>query len=370
MKKDILARMISLLLIVGLLLSLGACTKAGGKDPTGDAVATTEATEGDSLQATESTEPSTEQTEPATEPTAEPTVEPTETAPVETEKPTEPATTPTTEPTTAPTTEPTAAATVPATEPTTEPPTATTEPATEPPTEPATEPTQAHTHSYKASGTTAPTCTSDGHTTYRCSCGDSYKGDTVKATGHSWGEWEETRRACIYYEGEETRTCSTCGTQEKRAIPMLEDPKLEDIETAVVKYINQFRVEEGKEPLTYLPGMSEVARYRCSQVAHIPTLTRETAHNEADERAAYNACQYGEPDEDGNYNAHATEAYCSWTIGMYSTADSVGYNIASRLHNSSGHWSYLGSSFRHYIGVGCGDGNFHCYVIVGTTNYG
>ncbi len=42
-----------------------------------------------------------------------------------------------------------------------------------------------HTHNY-AKAVTQATCTSDGFTTYSCSCGHSYTSDTVKAKGHSY----------------------------------------------------------------------------------------------------------------------------------------------------------------------------------------
>lgn len=49
-----------------------------------------------------------------------------------------------------------------------------------------TEPTTtAHTHSYSVQSSAAATCTSQGYTTYVCSCGASYT-DTTPAFGHSW----------------------------------------------------------------------------------------------------------------------------------------------------------------------------------------
>ena len=54
-----------------------------------------------------------------------------------------------------------------------------------------------HTHNYTAK-VTAPTCETAGYTTYTCSCGDSYTGNQVPATGHS------------YVNG----TCANCGKTE------------------------------------------------------------------------------------------------------------------------------------------------------------
>lgn len=42
-----------------------------------------------------------------------------------------------------------------------------------------------HEHSYSEK-VTAPTCTEAGYTTYTCACGDSYTGNNVEATGHSY----------------------------------------------------------------------------------------------------------------------------------------------------------------------------------------
>ncbi|MBR5234564.1 MAG: hypothetical protein IKW03_10165, partial [Clostridia bacterium] len=53
-----------------------------------------------------------------------------------------------------------------------------------------------HTHEYKAV-VTAPTCTQKGYTTYTCACGDTYKADETKATGHSFGAWETVKKAEI-----------------------------------------------------------------------------------------------------------------------------------------------------------------------------
>ena len=73
-----------------------------------------------------------------------------------------------------------------------------------------------HKHSYR-SVVTAPTCTAEGYTTYTCSCGDSYTGDSKKALGHSWGSWKTVTAATTSAGGLERRTCSRCGKSEERA---------------------------------------------------------------------------------------------------------------------------------------------------------
>ena len=64
-----------------------------------------------------------------------------------------------------------------------------------------TEPTQpGHSHSYSKT-VTAPSCEAAGYTTYTCSCGDSYVGDYVAATGHSYANGK----------------CSVCGAADPNA---------------------------------------------------------------------------------------------------------------------------------------------------------
>lgn len=76
------------------------------------------------------------------------------------------------------------------------------------------------------------TCTDDGNITYyTCSvCKKTFsdtKGTkeimdvTVKATGHSFSEWEVTKKATTAEEGIETRNCSKCGKEETRSIEKL-----------------------------------------------------------------------------------------------------------------------------------------------------
>jgi len=65
-----------------------------------------------------------------------------------------------------------------------------------------------HEHSY-TSVVTPPTCTSNGYTTYTCSCGDSYTGNTVNALGHSYSS-VVTAPTCTS-GGYTTYTCRNCG---------------------------------------------------------------------------------------------------------------------------------------------------------------
>ena len=66
-----------------------------------------------------------------------------------------------------------------------------------------------HVHSYQEVSRTAPTCTEDGVTTYRCeTCDDTYT-ETTPATGHSYTA-AVTAPTCTE-KGYTTYTCATCG---------------------------------------------------------------------------------------------------------------------------------------------------------------
>ena len=85
---------------------------------------------------------------------------------------------------------------------------------TEPSAEPTSQPTE-HVHSY-TSQVTAPTCTTDGFTTYTCSCGYSYNSNPTPALGHTWSEWKTDIPATTTQTGQESRKCTVCGETETR----------------------------------------------------------------------------------------------------------------------------------------------------------
>ena len=65
-------------------------------------------------------------------------------------------------------------------------------------------------HSYTTT-VVAPTCTADGYTLHKCSvCGTSYKDNTTKATGHSYGNSVVTKQPTCTAEGTATKTCTKC----------------------------------------------------------------------------------------------------------------------------------------------------------------
>ena len=74
-------------------------------------------------------------------------------------------------------------------------------------------------HKY-ADTVVAPTCTTDGYTLHKCSvCGTSYKGNTTKATGHSYGNSVVTKQPTCTSEGTAIKTCTKCNATVTETIP-------------------------------------------------------------------------------------------------------------------------------------------------------
>ena len=74
-------------------------------------------------------------------------------------------------------------------------------------------------HKY-ADTVVAPTCTTDGYTLHKCSvCGTSYKDNTTKATGHSYGSTVVTKQPTCTSEGTKTKTCTKCNATVTETIP-------------------------------------------------------------------------------------------------------------------------------------------------------
>jgi len=69
--------------------------------------------------------------------------------------------------------------------------------------------------------TKAPTCTEAGEETRSCACGE-IETREVAALDHSFGEWTQTKDPTSTEAGEEERTCATCGYTETREIPALD----------------------------------------------------------------------------------------------------------------------------------------------------
>ena len=144
-----------------------------------------------------------------------------------------------------------------------------------------------------------------------------------------------------------------------------------EIERLVIEKVNAYRIAQGDTAATLLPGLTEVARFRASE------LTTNFSHS--GHQNACNALQYGEfidmtlyggTAEDNYYRGYSREA-----IGMgdwFGTAESMSDRIADGFHHSKGHWAYVGSSEYPYIAVGITKANGKWYVCVcmSAENYG
>ena len=74
-------------------------------------------------------------------------------------------------------------------------------------------------HSYTTT-VVAPTCTVDGYTLHKCSvCGTSYKDNTTKTTGHSYGSTVVTKQPTCTAEGTAIKTCTKCNATVTETIP-------------------------------------------------------------------------------------------------------------------------------------------------------
>ena len=74
-------------------------------------------------------------------------------------------------------------------------------------------------HKY-ANTVVAPTCTTDGYTFHKCSvCGTSYKDNTTKATGHSYGNSVVTKQPTCTSEGTAIKTCTKCNATVTEKLP-------------------------------------------------------------------------------------------------------------------------------------------------------
>ena len=231
-------------------------------------------------------------------------------------------------------------------------------------------------HSYTET-VTAPTCTAQGYTTHKCgACGDSYKDSYTDMVDHTYSV-VSTKEPTLWAQGSIKYKCGTCSsTYTEYTDPLTGEAQqayLREIATATLKYINQFREEQGDTAAISLPGLTLVAEYRAVQ------LQSNYAHSTTDLREAYAYYQYGEWHDNTAYggtqyySANAKEAIQQALLT--GTADEIGYEIAQCFRNSANHWSYVGSSEYDYIGIGISfDASeyypFKICVLQTRTNYG
>ena len=81
-----------------------------------------------------------------------------------------------------------------------------------------------------------PTCTEEGRAEqYYCPyCWAVTGGETIPATGHSWGEWKTIKEATEDEAGLQERTCSVCGATQTREIGTMPETGVATVPTAAL----------------------------------------------------------------------------------------------------------------------------------------
>ncbi len=237
-----------------------------------------------------------------------------------------------------------------------------------------------HVCNYVKSSAVAPTCTEQGYSIYKCSCGKSENREYVSALGHQEGEWVVITEATVSSTGLKRKSCTRCGAKlDEEAIAKLEDPEAKYyvfpsmdkealIEERILYYLNYFRSLDGvSEAGTLLNGKTYLfAQGRAEQISI------NFAHDSHDERELATELKFGEyvlPVPDAHYDwdtgeisytGNMTEPYYQPVCGeaithgyKYKTSiDSLAYSVAKGCYESKDHWSYVGAETTEYITIG------------------
>lgn len=149
-------------------------------------------------------------------------------------------------------------------------------------------------------------------------------------------------------------------------------PLENEVAANTAEKINALRLKQGSPVATILPGLTRVATLRSEQL--ITNFSHES-NPDACTVLKYgefvDMSQYGMP-ESSYYQGYNREAAAkgTWT----GTADEIAEKIANGFRNSSGHWSYVGSSEYSYMAVGvtynADNSTWYCCVCMSSKNYG
>ncbi len=123
----------------------------------------------------------------------------------------------------------------------------TTKPETTKPEETAPPATQ-HKHSYTAK-VTAPTCDSQGYTTYTCTCGANYRDNYKSNLSHSWGEWTTVQEPANGVDGKAVRKCKLCNLEDTKVLPFVfesDTPLLVGMANQTNKCVEVYDISTGK----------------------------------------------------------------------------------------------------------------------------
>lgn len=183
-------------------------------------------------------------------------------------------------------------------------------------------------------------------------------------------ETKETSKGTVSSATEPEETTAT-----ETEAPLPDNATAEDsaeIAQLVIKYINEYRTEQGTSAAVYLPGLTQYAEYRSRQIIS------DFSHNTRDERAAATALQYGEYIEPALYGMSGEPYYTACAgeaiakAGYVGTTDYVASSLAKLVRNSAKHWCYIGAAEYQYIGVGITyeSGMWYCDVAMTRENQG
>ena len=235
-------------------------------------------------------------------------------------------------------------------------------------------------HSYSEK-VVSPTCTEKGYTLHKCQvCGDSYKDSYTEVGEHEYVAGY-VYHPTPYAEGYTDYTCNHCGaTYKGDFVPKMPQQEFERlVAEATVKYINQFRVEQGDTEATSLPGLTLVAEYRAVQ------LKGNFEHSTADLREALayyeygrwmDMTEYGFDDSLSFYDMPDGKEAIGYNVLGYANPDVIGCALAKQFYHSKGHWSYVGSSDFPFIGIGISydvdtwGGTWYVCILQTKDNYG
>lgn len=121
---------------------------------------------------------------------------------------------------------------------------------------------QPHLHAYKIT-TVQPTCTEDGYTLYKCSCGRWYTEKGKEKTGHKWKDWMVTVMPTASTEGTEERVCEVCGEKETRTLEKEALATPAELSAELLELINSARAEKSFEKLQLVTEgtLAKIAEY-------------------------------------------------------------------------------------------------------------
>ena len=123
-----------------------------------------------------------------------------------------------------------------------------------------------HLHAYKITRI-SPTCTTEGYTLYKCSCGAEKRDNFIPAKGHTWSEWNILSEPTFTEFGKKERRCTVCGASESEEIEKLNK---NDFINEIVKLVNEQRKANNLTELTNRTDIQECADILLNELMENP----------------------------------------------------------------------------------------------------